>query len=113
MTYPVDNGETAPDGGCGSIVGYGCLPNGGLMEVLSTDTCTLYPCEFPEMTVDCGKLILCHGSSVCACTATSCTVTVPTAGNVAFDMQLMSGALNGSVTGLGTQVYDVHLMRGS
>lgn len=113
--YPVDNGN-APDGGCGTPLGYGCLPNAATMG--GGNTCAISWCEQPAWTpVDCGKLQLCMGiGGICTCTATACTVPVPAKGGIAFDMQLASGALDGSVTGLstngGSQVYNVHLKRG-
>lgn len=114
--YPVDNGNATPDGGCGAPLGYGCLPNAATMG--GGSSCAISWCQQPAWTpVDCGKLQLCMGlRSVCTCTATSCTIPTPSKGDIAFDMQLASGALDGSVTGLtangGSQVYNVHLKRG-
>jgi hypothetical protein len=117
VIYALDNGDN-PDGGCGTPLGiYGCLPNAGFSVMGST--CTIQWCQQPTgMTVDCGKMALCLGGAaggdVCTCTATSCTVPTPPMGSVAFDMQLTSGSLDGSVTGLKppSQVYNVHLNRG-
>ena len=111
--YALDDGEDPDAGGCLPPNGmYGCLPNAAYQVMGST--CTLLWCQQPAgLTVDCGKLALCLGmEDVCRCTATSCTVPTPPTGGVAFDMQLTSGALDGSVTGLKGQVLNVHLNRG-
>jgi hypothetical protein len=52
--------------------------------------------------IDCGKLTLCTGpgDDVCTCTATSCSVPLGN-GDITFDMQLDSGTLSGSETGIG------------
>jgi hypothetical protein len=107
--YPWDNGN-ASDGGCGTPLTYACLPNGSTMGGTS---CAISWCQQQAWTpVDCGKLQLCSPTSgPCTCTATSCTLSLPSTGGVAFDMQLASGALDGSVTGLDGQVHNVHLMR--
>jgi hypothetical protein len=114
LIYAVDNGDPTSDAGpCGKFIGYGCLPNGGTMS--SASGCSVGACTTPpsSITVDCGKLILCMGGGrICSCTATSCTVPLPATGTTSFDMQLTAGALNGSVTGLGAQLYNVHLTRG-
>jgi hypothetical protein len=113
VIYPVGNGVPDPDGGgsCGQVVGYGCLPNGGLME--SASGCTVGSCTVPpsSIMVDCGKLLLCGSARACTCTGTSCTVPTPATGPTSFDMQLTSGALNGTVTGLSSQSFNVHLAR--
>ncbi|HEY3819028.1 MAG TPA: hypothetical protein VGL81_17785 [Polyangiaceae bacterium] len=107
--YPWNNG--AADGGCGPLLHYACLPNG------STQTgavCSYTACdETAPTTVDCGKLALCGGMGPdpCTCTATSCTVATPTQPGITFDMQLNAGALDGSETGIGNSVLNVHLTK--
>jgi hypothetical protein len=114
VIYEVDNGDPTSDAGpCGAFFGYGCLPNGGTMT--SASGCSVGTCTTPpsSLAVDCGKLVLCMGGGrICSCTATSCTVSLPATGPTSFDMQLRSGALNGTVTGLDTQLHNVHLTRG-
>ena len=114
LIYPVDNGDVTPDGGCGTFLGYGCLPNGATQGG-GGSSCAISSCEQPAWTpVDCGKLQLCRaGAGVCTCTASMCTVPLSAPGNVVFDMQYASGVLEGSVTGLGdnAQVYKVHLTK--
>jgi hypothetical protein len=108
VIYPVDNGN-APDGGCGDFLRYGCLPNATTMFGSS---CAISWCQNPaSIPVDCGKMALCGPPGVCTCTATGCTVPPSTKGDVAFDMQAASGAMNGSVTGLDGQLHNVHLTR--
>jgi hypothetical protein len=105
--YPWDNGN-APDGGCGTPLTYACLPNGSTMGGAN---CAISWCQQQAWTpVDCGKLQLCSpAQGPCTCTATSCTLSTNSTGVVAFDMQLASGALDGSVTGIGGSVFNVHL----
>jgi hypothetical protein len=112
MIYPFDNGTN--DGGCGPLIRYSCLPNGETQGGGSGTSCAFNWCQQPTlMSVDCGKLFLCFQVSVCTCTATACTVPITTPGGIAFDMQLASGMLSGSVTGLEDQnVYNVFLTRG-
>ncbi len=112
--YPQYNGDS--DGGCGALEGYGCLPNagfGGLEDAGPDGGCGWYSCQQPWTPIDCGKEALClPNGSPCTCTATSCTVVVGTTGAVSFDMQLASGHLDGSVTGIeASQVLNVHLTR--
>jgi hypothetical protein len=106
--YPQYNGTT--DGGCGNFLGYGCLPNAATM---CCSNCQWSSCDHPAWTnIDCEKLRLCGELPVtCVCTSTSCTVPLTPPGNVAFDMQLVAGALSGSVSGLGNSVLNVHLTR--
>jgi hypothetical protein len=110
--YPIYNGQA--DGGCGSMLGYGCLPNAGTMGMTQggVTTCQWISCDEPATTVDCAKMALCVNGGTCTCIATACTVPVDTSGGISFDMQLISGALNGSSVGLEeSQVLSVHLMR--
>jgi hypothetical protein len=107
--YPEYNSTS--DGGCGVLLGYGCLPNA---VTQFGSSCAWGPsCQQPAVTpVDCGKLALCGPLGPCECTATSCTVQVGPTGSVAFDMQLASGSLNGSTTGIErSQALNVHLTR--
>ncbi len=105
MIYPQYNSAST---GCGPLLGYGCLPNVGFMGGASG--CSWTSCDHPNPTpIDCGKLSLCTPlGGVCTCTMTACTVPTPAKGDIAFDMQLASGKLDGSVTGLGA-LYNVHL----
>jgi hypothetical protein len=108
--YPKYNGES--DGGCGPLIGYGCLPDIGYGQ--GTGGCTWYSCDQPANTpVDCGKLALCggQGPNPCTCTATSCTVSAPVTPGITFDMQLVSGALDGSEQGIGGSALNVHLVK--
>jgi hypothetical protein len=102
--------NNATDGSCGSVLGYGCLPDEGFSQTPSG--CTVGVCgSTSSIAVDCGKLALCYvPRAVCTCTATSCTVPLAM-GDVSFDMQLTSGTLSGSLKGFGTQLYNVHLTR--
>ena len=108
-SYPFYNG--ASDGGCGALMGYACLPNSATQS--GNSGCSYMPCDQSTWTpVDCTKLGLCSmGGGVCQCTQTGCTKTLPPAGNVAFDVQLSGNKLDGSVTGLDSQVHNVHLTR--
>jgi hypothetical protein len=110
--YPQYNG--ASDGGCGDLFGYGCLPNAGFSS--GPEMCTWTSCQEPNPTpIDCGKLALCGGfagpQGVCTCTATSCTVPLGASGGIAFDMQLASGVLDGSTTGIQGGPLNVHLTK--
>jgi hypothetical protein len=97
-TYPQYDSET--DGGCGTLLGYGCLPNVATMG--GTSGCSWTSCDHPTPTpVDCGKLALC-GMQLCQCTATGCDLPIGNSGDVAFDMRLTAGALDGTVVGLGS-----------
>ena len=96
MIYPKYN--SAPNGACGGLLGYGCLPN---VAFSSGSTCSWSSCQEPaNVSVDCGKLALCGAGSVCTCTATSCTVPLGPQGDISFDMVLSSGSLNGSERGI-------------
>jgi len=110
MIYPVDNGSAGS--GCGAVIGYGCLPNVATSQ--NGNNCSWTSCNQPTPTpIDCGKLLLCGQltGGACTCTATSCTVPLGP-GGISFDMQLASGALDGSSTGImGTNVYTVHLTK--
>ena len=110
--YPVENGVS--DGGCGALVGYGCLPNAATGG--GTAGCQWMGCGQSTRTpIDCGKMALCaFERSPCTCTATSCTVDVGNSGVglIALDMQLVAGSLDGSLTGLGgSNPLNVHLTR--
>ena len=116
--YPLYALGSATDGGCGTVSGYGCLPNdvGGTRGGTGGENCTWYDCAYPTpQSIDCGKLFLCTlgPSGICSCTASSCTIPIPLTGpgDTAFDMQLTSGALDGSVTGLDKSPHNVHLTR--
>jgi hypothetical protein len=114
----------ADDGGCSATVtGYACIPSS---IASNPNTCELYTCQQPAGTsIDCGKLALCLDNGPpagpqqfrCPCTATSCAVPVATTGDIAFDMQLATGSLNGSETGIstssvgGSQVLNVTLTK--
>jgi hypothetical protein len=106
--YPIYNGGVV-DGG---LIGYNCLPNDGFTAT-SSNSCTLLPLQpqQPPIPVDCGKLTLCHGLPVCSCTPTSCWATCKGGAGqqVHFDMQLANGTLSGSVAGLSSNIYNVHL----
>ena len=105
--YPVYNGQS--DGGCGNLLGYGCLPN---VAFEFGQTCSWTSCDQPNsQPVDCNKLDLCKFPSICRCTSTSCTVPPPPSGNIAFDVQLSGNSLDGSVSGLDGQVHNVHFTR--
>jgi hypothetical protein len=109
MVYPQYNGSSTP--GCGPLVGYGCLPNAATMG--GTNGCSWSSCDHPNPTsIDCSKMFLCTMGMVCTCTMTACTVPTPTKGGIAFDMQLASGSLDGSVTGVDSQLHNVHLKQG-
>jgi len=120
--YPQYNSE--PDGGCGTLVGYGCLPtllseaacppglDAGVTAFDAGGGCCWSSCDQGNTPIDCDKRHICGDLSLCKCTSTHCTVQVdPTirAGYLAFDMQLANGALNGSVTGIGS--HNVHMTR--
>ncbi|MGH7440331.1 MAG: hypothetical protein ACRENE_31950 [Polyangiaceae bacterium] len=111
-TYPVYSTES--DGGCGALIGYACVPNGGFSGsaagcIVGGPQCV----DASPISVDCGKYGLCFRlDAVCTCTSASCTVSPMNPGDVAFDMQLTPGSLNGSVTGLDTQLHNVHLTLG-
>jgi hypothetical protein len=108
VIYPAYNAES--DGGCGPLLGYNCLPNAATQ---GGSPCFWSSCDHPTWTqVDCGKMTLCGSmGGVCSCTSTSCTVATPTAGNIAFDVQLSGNKLDGSVTGLDGGTLNVHLTR--
>jgi hypothetical protein len=112
VIYPVYNGGNF-DGGCGPLLGYGCLPNAATGGPAGCEWSA--PCQQPTWTpIDCGKLSLCAGPGIhpCVCTATSCALPVPSTGSIAFDMQLAAGSLNGSETGIsGSQVLNVSLTK--
>jgi hypothetical protein len=103
--YPFCNcGQTS----CGN---YACLPNGATTS--GTNGCQVMPCtQTQPIVVDCGKFYLCDVGGPCVCTATGCTVVVGPAGSIKFDTQLISGSINGSVTGLDNgQILSVHLTK--
>jgi hypothetical protein len=100
-------------GGCGPLIGYGCLPNVGSQQ--ENSVCSWISCSTSTYTpIDCGKLALCGGMgpNPCTCTATACTVPPPASPGVTFDMQLSAGALDGSESGIGGGVLNVHLVKG-
>lgn len=110
---PIYNGG-GQDGGCGAFIRYGCLPDLGIAN--SADGgCLSASCQQPEQTpVDCGKAALCQPvGSPCTCTASACAVVPPSAPAVTFDMQVGSGTLDGSETGIGSQVFNVHFTKSS
>ena len=109
-TYPQYN--SAPDGGCGAMTGFGCLPSVAYQQ--NGSTCSWTSCSVPASTpVDCGKLALCEGPlGPCTCTATACSVPAPASPGITFDVQLNAGALDGSEMGIGGSVLNVHLVRG-
>jgi hypothetical protein len=103
--YPFCNcGQTS----CGN---YACLPNGETTS--GTTGCQVTPCtQTQPIVVDCGKFYLCDVGGPCTCTATGCTVVVGPAGSIKFDTQLISGGINGSVTGLyNGQILNIHLTK--
>ena len=90
-----------PDWGCGGP-GPGCMETNLAGQMVS---------------VDCGQLALCRGAPcegnigpVCQCSATSCTVDV-TVPDITFDLQLSTGHLDGSMTGLASSVLNIHLTK--
>ncbi len=107
--YPMYNSES--DGGCGPLLGYGCLPNAATQG--NGSSCAWSSCDHPNWTtIDCGKLALCSmGGGACQCAQTSCTVNLPPSGSIAFDVQLAGNSLDGSVTGLDGSVHNVHFTR--
>lgn len=113
--YPYYSEETAnaEDGGCGTLWGYGCLPNVAEMGGGSAP-CAWSACGQPAWTpIDCGRLNLCAGLSgaMCTCTSTSCTVPVGPTGGTSFNMQLAAGVLDGTTAGFEQGVLDVHLTK--
>jgi hypothetical protein len=112
--YPEYSLGAPTDAGCGSIIGYGCVPGHSLGGTFGMGTnCTWISCEYPTpQPIDCTKRDLCT-AGICTCTATSCTMQIPLTGpgDQAFDMQLTSGALDGSLTGLDQYPHNVHLTR--
>jgi hypothetical protein len=124
MQTPVPQYGGIADGGCGALYRYGCLPNVGITWDTTTTpaTCKIASCVDPTWApVDCGKFRLCTSPqdspgmhswlTACDCTATACTVRLVGSPTLAFDMQLASGTLNGSVLGLDSQAHNVHLTR--
>jgi hypothetical protein len=109
--YPFCNCPSDSDGGCPPGSSYACLPNSAMGSMGST--CNYMPCgDAVSMPIDCGRMNLCTiGSSPCKCTAAGCTVPVPAMPSVTFDMQLASGALDGSESGIGGSVLNVHLTK--
>jgi hypothetical protein len=109
---PQYNG-TAPDGGCGPLVGYGCL--GNVSTEQGTNGCMVQSCQQASpVPVDCGKMKLCAGGlTLCTCTVSSCDVSVVAPGSPAFDMQYTPGHLDGTIQGLqGAGIHNVHLTGG-
>jgi hypothetical protein len=111
VIYRQYNGQSEGGAACGPLMGYGCLPNVGTQG--GSAGCAWTSCDDPGPTpIDCGKLALCQfGMSPCACTPTACSVPAPKAPGITFDMQLSAGALDGSETGIGNSVLNVHLTK--
>ncbi|HEY8091571.1 MAG TPA: hypothetical protein VIF09_27085 [Polyangiaceae bacterium] len=108
--YPQYNG--ASGGGCGPLLGYGCLPN--VATQFGGSGCAWSSCDHPAATpIDCGKLALCAspGGGACTCTMTACSIRASGPSDVTFDMQLSSGVLDGSESGIGGSVLNVHLTK--
>jgi hypothetical protein len=97
-----------PDGGGPP---YNCLPNWGFMG--SPAGCSQPdPATGKSVPVDCGKLALCDSpGGGCQCSATSCTVNLDSAPDIAFDMQLMGDRLDGSTSNGTIGSHNVHLTR--
>jgi hypothetical protein len=117
-TYPFCNCPNDSDGGCPSPSPYRCLPNAATGGNESGSGCQYMPCgDSAWIPIDCGRMYLCSmgglgGPNPCQCTATGCSVPVPAMPGITFDMQLASGALDGSESGIGgQQVLNVHLMK--
>lgn len=91
----------------GGLTGYGCLPNWGYTGGP--------PCSQPEphtgksVPVDCGKLLLCYTSEVCTCSASGCTT--PVVNDVKLDLVFAGDKLDGSIVGLSSSPFNVHLSR--
>jgi hypothetical protein len=83
--------------------GFGCLPSGSDSFSPASGVCSYLDEQTGNWVVgDCAKIMLCTGTTICACSATSCTgVTV--APDVMFDMQLVGDPLDGSAS---TSTYD-------
>ena len=75
---------------------YGCLPSCGFST--NGGSCELSGCS-EEGPVDCVKVELCLGPSVCSCEADGCTV--PSEG-IPLDLHLDGDSLEGPIDGLGT-----------
>jgi hypothetical protein len=104
-TYPVYNGGWE-DGG---LIGYACLPNNGFADDCADDA-SVFDCCYPPtpgapptVVIDCGKLSLCDElfpQTPCSCTASACSVPVPNTGDIAFDLEVTSSGIGGTVAGL-------------
>lgn len=114
LETPVPQYNGASDGGCGPLLGYGCL--GDVSTEQGTNGCMVQSCQQASpVPIDCGKMKLCtvNGLEVCTCTASACDVPVVAPGGIAFDMQFAPGHLDGTVKGLDDgQIHNVHLTGG-
>ena len=91
------------------LTGYGCLPNWGWQQGLPDNCGQPEPQTGKLVVVDCGKLQLCAISSVCSCTAQSCTTV--SLDDVKLDVVFAGDALDGSIAGLSSVPVNVHLSR--
>jgi hypothetical protein len=79
-----------------------CLPNGQAMVASGpgTSTCAIEdPKTKKYVPVDCGKLALCYGISVCACTASGCTLASDLGNGASFDLFVDGNSASGSWDG--------------
>jgi len=112
VTYPWFSNDSREDGGCGSMLGYGCLPNHVSWQSGGSGSCAWQSCDTAMTHIDCGKLALCSPwPGTCTCTATSCSMPLPSKGPIAFDMTFAAGALDGSVTWIDGNLHNVHLAK--
>ena len=84
---------------------FGCLPNTGFTA--GGTMCSIpNPAGGSDLVVDCGKLLLCEMTHVCACTATACTSSTAA---MSMDFHVAGNAGDGTIQMGG--LHNIHLTR--
>ena len=91
-----------------NVGSYGCAHN---WATNYGATCSqLDPMTMQWVPIDCGRLRLCAPGSLCQCTAKACGVILR--GGIHFDVNVNVPMADGSVSGLDTDLHNIHLTQG-